>query len=111
MTFGYDRLVIALGGRPATHNVGGLRARLTLKSLKDARRIRGHLTMTLASLALPDGARRPYPIVIGGAGITGVELAAELSEGLTNLTREYGLKRGDVQVLLLEAAPNILPGL
>jgi NADH dehydrogenase len=37
-------------------------------------------------------------------------LAAELSEGLADLTREYGLKRGDVQVLLLEAAPNILPG-
>jgi NADH dehydrogenase len=107
---GYDRLVIALGGRPATHNIGGLERALTLKSLQDARRIRGHLTMTLASLALPDGVRRPYPIVIGGAGITGVELAAELSEGLAELTREYGLRRGDVQVLLLEAAPNILPG-
>ena len=107
---GYDRLVIALGGRPATHNVGGLERALTLKSLQDARRIRGHLTMTLASLVSSNDAGRPYPIVIGGAGITGVELAAELSEGLAELTHEYGLQRGDVPVLLLEAAPNILPG-
>lgn len=106
----YDRLVIALGGQPTTYNIRGLERALTLKSLEDARRIRGHLTMTLASLAIPDGARRPYPIVIGGAGITGVELAAELSEGLVELTHEYGLKRGDVQVLLLEAAPTVLPG-
>ena len=94
----YDRLVIALGGQPATYNIKGLNEHaLMLKSLGDARRIRGHLLMTLSDWKA-NNAGRPYPIVVGGAGITGVELAAELSEGLRDLTHECGLNRDDVQL-------------
>ena len=108
--FGYDRLIIALGGQPATYNIKGLSEHaLMLKSLSDARRIRGHLLMTLSALKAR-GANHPYSIVVGGAGITGVELAAELSEGLAEMTHECDLDPGDVQVMLLEAAPSILPG-
>ena len=52
----------------------------------------------------------PYPIVIGGAGITGVELAAELAEGLRDLERQYDLKRNAIKVMLVEAASTVLPG-
>lgn len=106
----YERLIIALGSQPATFNIPGLSEHaLMLKSLSNARQIRGHLEVTLSALA---GATRstPYPIVIGGAGITGVELATELSEGLKDFTREYGLERGAIKIVLVDAAPTVLPG-
>jgi NADH dehydrogenase len=106
----YDRLIIALGGQPATFNVPGLSEHaLMLKSLSNARQIRGHLEVALSVLSATS---RPalYPIVIGGAGITGVELAAELSEGLKDLTREYDLDPRAIKIMLVEAAPTVLPG-
>ncbi|HEY4722643.1 MAG TPA: NAD(P)/FAD-dependent oxidoreductase [Anaerolineae bacterium] len=106
----YDRLIIALGSQPATYNVTGLDENgLMLKSMSDARRIRGHLEVTLSALKSQHRSI-PYPILIGGAGITGVELAAELSEGLKHLTREYDLARDAIEIVLVEAAPNVLPG-
>jgi NADH:ubiquinone reductase (H+-translocating) len=108
--FNYDRLIIALGSQPATFNIPGLSEHaLMLKSAANARSIRGHLEATLS--ALTSATRMtPYPIVIGGAGITGVELATELAEGLRSLEREYGLKRDAIKVVLVEAAATVLPG-
>jgi NADH dehydrogenase len=108
--FDYDRLIIALGSQPATFNIPGLSEQaLMLKSAANARSIRGHLEMTLS--ALSSAARStPYPIVIGGAGITGVELATELAEGLRSLERQYGLKRDAIKIVLVEAASTVLPG-
>jgi len=108
--FHYDRLIIALGSQPATFNIPGLSEHaLMLKSAANARSIRGQLEATLTALT---SATRltPYPIVIGGAGITGVELATELAEGLSEMERQYGLKRGAIEVVLVEAAATVLPG-
>ena len=108
--FNYDRLIIGLGSQPATYNIDGLHEHaLMLKSARDAQRIRGHLEVVLSALRLQDRAT-PYPIVIGGAGITGVELAAELSEALTHLCREYDLARGAIKVFPSKARHTILPG-
>jgi NADH:ubiquinone reductase (H+-translocating) len=107
--FPYDRLIIALGSQPATFNIPGLSEHgLMLKSLANARSIRSHLDATLAGLSANRSA--PYPIVIGGAGITGVELAAELAEGLKELARAHGLPRTALKVVLVEAAATVLPG-
>ena len=108
--FNYDRLIIALGSQPATFNIPGLSEHaLMLKSAANARSISGHLEATLS--ALTSATRMtPYPIVIGGAGITGVELATELAEGLRALERQYGLKRDAIEVVLVEAAATVLPG-
>jgi NADH dehydrogenase len=108
--FDYDRLIIALGSQPATYNIPGLSEHaLMLKSVANARSIRGHLEMTLSALASATRST-PYPIVIGGAGITGVELATELAEGLKGLERRYALNRHAIQVVLVEAASTVLPG-
>jgi NADH:ubiquinone reductase (H+-translocating) len=108
--FNYDRLIIALGSQPATFNIPGLSEHaLMLKSAANARSIRGHLEATLS--ALTSAIRMtPYPIVIGGAGITGVELATELAEGLREMERQYGLKRDAIEIALIEAATSVLPG-
>lgn len=108
--FDYDRLIIALGSQPATFNIPGLSEHaLMLKSAANARSIRGHLELTLSALALT-ARSTPYPIVIGGAGITGVELAAELAEGLKEMARHYDLDRRAIKVMLVEAASTVLPG-
>ncbi len=110
----YDRLIIALGGQPATFNIPGLNERaFTLKSLKDARRINGHIELTLAAAAkLSDPTARAAALtfVIGGAGITGVELAAELGKKLGERAREYGIDPREVRIVLLEAISTVLPG-
>jgi NADH dehydrogenase len=108
--FNYDRLIIALGSQSATFNIPGLSEHaLMLKSAANARSIRGHLEMTLSALSSATRSA-PYPIVIGGAGITGVELATELAEGLRSLERQYGLPRDAIKIVLVEAAATVLPG-
>jgi NADH dehydrogenase len=108
--YAYDRLIVALGSQPATYHIPGLNEHaLMLKSLANARKIRGHLEMIMSALAARPRST-PYPIVIGGAGITGVELAAELSEGVKGLARDYQLERGGLKLVLVEAAPTVLPG-
>ncbi len=108
--FHYDRLIIALGSQPATFNIPGLTEHaLTLKSVSNARSIRGHLEMTLSAVAATTRSS-PYSIVIGGAGITGVEFATELAEGLGDLARRFDLDRHAIKVVLVEAAATVLPG-
>jgi NADH dehydrogenase len=108
--YNYDRLIVALGSQPATFNIPGLSEHaLMLKSAANARSISGHLEATLSALTSATQ-MTPYPIVIGGAGITGVELATELAEGLRSLERQYGLKREAIKVMLVEAASTVLPG-
>ena len=111
---GYDRLIIALGGQPATFDIPGLDEHaLTLKSLKDARRINGHIesTLSFAAKTVDANARSAaLTFVVGGGGITGVELAAELAEKLPERARDYGLDPRQVRIVLLEAAPSVLPG-
>jgi len=103
-------LIIALGSQPATFNIPGLNEHaLLLKSVANARTIRGHLEMTLSALASTTRST-PYPIVIGGAGITGVELATELAEGLGDLRQQFDLDRHAIKVVLVEAASTVLPG-
>ncbi|HTP06975.1 MAG TPA: NAD(P)/FAD-dependent oxidoreductase [Anaerolineae bacterium] len=108
--FNYDRLIIALGSQPATFNIPGLSEHaLMLKSVANARSIRDHLEITLSALASATQLT-PYPIVVGGAGITGVELATELAEGLRSLEQQYDLKHDAIKIVLVEAAATVLPG-
>lgn len=107
--FTYDRLIIALGSQPATFNIPGLSEHaLMLKSLANVRAIRGHLEVALSGLSATRS--NPYPIVIGGAGITGVELVTELAEGLKDLAHAHDLEYDDLKITLVEAASTVLPG-
>jgi NADH dehydrogenase len=110
----YDRLIIALGGQPATFNIPGLDERaLKLKSLKDAQRINGHIEWTLscaAKMRHSEARSAALTFAIGGAGITGVELAAEMAEGLGERAKEYGIAPREMRIILVEAAATVLPG-
>jgi NADH:ubiquinone reductase (H+-translocating) len=114
---GYDTLVIAVGSVLNDFNVPGVREHcLYLDSPSDAERIHqqvfGRFLRGHAAAASGAGGRLRFAIV--GAGATGVEFAAELRHAARQLVG-YGL-RGfdpdrDIEVRLIEAAPNVLPAL
>ncbi len=93
----YDVGAVCLGARTAYHGLPGVRAHgRPLKRLRDAERIR------TAFLDVCDGDGR---VVVGGAGLSGVQVAGELAE----LARE---ENGDstVEVVLVEQESTITPG-
>jgi NADH dehydrogenase len=89
---GYDALAVCLGARTAFHGLAGVeRHAHPLKRPRHAAAIRERVL---------DGADR---IVVGGAGLSGVQAAGELAA----LTRETGL---DAEIRLFERRETVAPG-
>jgi NADH dehydrogenase len=100
-TLDYDVGVVALGAQTAFYDLSGVADHATpLKRLGDAADIRADFLDIVDS----GGGR----IVVGGAGLSGVQTAGELAA----LAREEGVSE-DVEILLLEqeraVAPNFPP--
>jgi NADH dehydrogenase len=111
----YGVLVIALGSITAFFGVPGLvEHALTLKSVEDAEAINIRVREAIRqAAATTDHAARAalLSFLIGGAGLTGVELAGELAEVLPGLAREHGLAKTEPRVTLLEGSPFVLPSM
>ncbi len=106
----YDLLVIALGSQTSFFQIPGLEEHsLTLKSANEANQIRSHILAKFDQYKLR---RQPEDaaIVIGGGGLTGVELVGELADRMPIWCKERGIQMGDISLYCIEAAPNILPG-
>lgn len=113
-SFPFDKLVVSLGGATEFYGIGGLQERaFELKSLDQAVRIREHLTTLFQRAREADEAtrRRLLSVVVGGGGLTGVELTGELADELPELARQHGLDPGAVRLVLVEGQPRILPDL
>jgi len=96
----YDYLLVALGSRTAYYGIPGMEEHaLTLKSLDDAIEIHERVTQTAAEASRND----PATVVIGGAGLSGIQSAGEVAE----LRDE---RRAPVDVYLVEALEEIMPG-
>ncbi|MDY6780750.1 MAG: FAD-dependent oxidoreductase, partial [Halobacteria archaeon] len=94
----YDYLVVALGQRTADYGIPGvLDHGLTLRSLEDAYAIRN-----AAKRIVTKGGGR---VVVGGAGLSGVQVAGEL----VDLFEKRGLSLGDYSVKLVEALEDVMP--
>lgn len=79
----FDYLVLAIGSQVNYFNIPGLADHAyTLKSVSDALRLRERM---LEEVEDPD--RKELRIVVGGAGSTGVELAAEIKLALCHTAR------------------------
>ena len=116
-TIPYDTLVISIGSLTNDFGTQGVaQYAQRLESLADAKRF--HLRLVNACLraqAQSDPlAPHQLKVAIIGAGATGVELAAELHR-TTRAIISFGMDRvdpeKDLKVILLEAAPKILPAL
>ena len=50
-------------------------------------------------------------IAIGGAGLSGVEIAAEMADVITKHSKSIGESANQISLYLIDAAPTILPGM
>lgn len=87
----YEQLVIALGSVTRTPPVPGLREHaLGLKDLGDAIRLRNHVLRQIELAdAAPHTAARRLTFVVAGAGFSGVEAVAEVSEMADDALRHH----------------------
>ncbi|OIP53884.1 MAG: pyridine nucleotide-disulfide oxidoreductase [Helicobacteraceae bacterium CG2_30_36_10] len=51
-----------------------------------------------------------FNIAIGGAGLSGVEVAAEMAYVLNNYEKTIGVRAKDINIYLIDASATILPG-
>jgi NADH dehydrogenase len=93
----YDAGIVALGVRTAFYDLPGVETHATpLKRLEHAHEIRREFLEVVETA----GRNR---VVVGGAGLSGVQVAGELAE----LAREEG---ADPEIVLLEMADSVAPG-
>ncbi|PSP80030.1 NADH dehydrogenase FAD-containing subunit [Halobacteriales archaeon QS_1_68_20] len=96
----YDYLVVALGSKTAFYGIPGLEEHaLTLKGLDDALDIHESVVGAARDATPQDPAR----VVVGGAGLSGIQTAGEVAE----LRDEWNLP---IEITLVEAMEEILPG-
>ncbi|WP_342415917.1 NAD(P)/FAD-dependent oxidoreductase [Paenibacillus sp. FSL R10-2782] len=109
-TLSYDALVISLGSETAYFGIPGLQEHsFTLKSVAEANRIRAHVEARLDAYK-QSGNKADATIVIGGGGLTGVELVGEYADKLPAVCREKGINYEDINLYCVEAGPSILAG-
>ncbi|MFC4807814.1 NAD(P)/FAD-dependent oxidoreductase [Paenibacillus sp. GCM10023250] len=107
-TYAYDALVLALGSESNFFGVPGLQEHsFTLKSVADAKRIYAHLNGKIAAYARAKR-KADATFVVGGGGLTGVELVGELADELPDICRSHGVDFADVSIYLVESKSNIL---
>lgn len=108
-TLNYDVLVVGLGSTTAYFGIPGLEENsYVLKSAEDALKIQHHVENRIREYSV-SGNKADANILIGGGGLTGVELVGEIADILPSLTKKYGVNRDEINLALVEAGPKILP--
>ncbi|MEY7847590.1 NAD(P)/FAD-dependent oxidoreductase [Natrarchaeobius sp. A-rgal3] len=96
----YDYVLVGLGSQTAYYGIPGLDEHsYTLKSLDDALEI--HDAVKEASVDATRG--EPAQVVVGGAGLSGIQTAGEIAEFRDN-------HRAPIEIHLVEALEEIFPG-
>jgi NADH dehydrogenase len=96
----YDYLLVALGSRTAFYGIEGLEEHAhTLKSLDDARGIHEDVATAAADATRND----PAQVVVGGAGLSGIQSAGEVAAYRDE-------RRAPVDVTLVEGLEDVFPG-
>ncbi|AUT65175.1 NAD(P)/FAD-dependent oxidoreductase [Paraburkholderia terrae] len=99
---GYDRLILAAGSELARPAIPGLHEfTFDVDTFDGASKLHAHL------LALPERPEAPgrYTVIVVGAGLTGVELAAELPARLRGIVGDKA--SADVRVILADRSAKI----
>jgi len=101
----YDYLIMALGSVTEYYGIIGLKKyAFGVKTIHEALRLKRHLHDQLLT------AEFDLNYVVIGAGATGVELSAELSEYLKKIRKKHQIKNV-FKVDLIEAGPRVLPSM
>ncbi|MDT8854331.1 FAD-dependent oxidoreductase [Paracoccaceae bacterium Fryx2] len=109
----YDHLVIALGQSVDLSRMPGLEEHaLKMKTLEDARRLRGHVIDQLEHAQitqLPEVKRAALTFCVVGGGFSGVETVGEMKELIDRSLKFYPeIDPAEVRVVVLEFAQRIL---
>ncbi len=103
--FHFDKLVLALGSVTTYFGIKDMQEHsFDIKSIAGSEGFKQFLHRQLVENKQPDG-----NYVVIGAGPTGTELSAALVSYLERITKLHGIKNAKYKVLLVEAAPRILP--
>ena len=98
-TVDYDYLLVGVGSRTAFFGIEGLEEHsLTLKSLQDALDIHEAVTGAAREASRSD----PAQVIIGGAGLSGIQSAGEIAEFRDK-------HRAPVDIHLVEGLDNVFP--
>jgi NADH dehydrogenase len=108
----YDYLVISLGFESETFGIKGVEEHAySIRSVNSVRKIREHIEYQFASY---NNELEPkdelLTIVVAGAGFTGVEFVGEMADRIPELCHEFDVPRERVRLVVVEAAPMVLPG-
>jgi len=108
-TLTYDALVVSLGSQTGFFGIPGLEENsMVLKSVDDANKIFAHIESKIKAFAKTKNAA-DGTIVIGGGGLTGVELVGEIVDNFPAIAQKHGVNFADLKIKLVEAGPKILP--
>lgn len=95
----YDYCVVAIGSRTAFFGIDGLKEHsYTLKNLDDALSIHDEIKSAAREASRTD----PAKIVVGGAGLSGIQSAGEIAE----FRKQY---RAPLDIHLVEGLDNVFP--
>lgn len=110
-TISFEYAVLATGSGSNFFNTpGAAEHAYVLENAQDAQQFQKHLLELFTKTAYAE--RKVLDVVIVGAGATGVELAAEMTEAYHEILLTYAKsQRFDININLIEAAPRILAGL
>ncbi|MDO7787651.1 NAD(P)/FAD-dependent oxidoreductase [Desulforamulus aquiferis] len=99
-------LVIALGGEPEYFGIDGLEEYSTsLSSLENAKELYSVVRKELSYR------EKTLTFVVGGGGLTGVEMAGELACFIGRYAEENHIKEDNFKIILIESADELLPGM
>lgn len=108
-TLSYDALVVSLGSQTGYFGIPGLEENsMVLKSVDDANQINKHIEDRIKAYAQSKN-EADATIVIGGGGLTGVELVGEITDNFPKIAKKYGVPFHNLKIKLIEAGPKILP--
>ncbi len=111
----YDYLIIAIGAKTNFFScIEGLRENsYGVKNLQRAHNFRIKFeNIIYRKLQHEEGSREgELNIVVGGAGLSGVEVASEMAYVLDNYSKTIGDTAKEIHIYLIDASETILPGM
>lgn len=102
----YDYLVMALGGQQETFGIKGIKEyTFSISSINAARQISNHIESQFASYQ-KDHVKKDekLTVVVGGAGLTGMEFLGELTDRIPKLCRQYRVDREKVKLVCIQSS-------
>ncbi|MCT8138955.1 NAD(P)/FAD-dependent oxidoreductase [Anaerobacillus sp. CMMVII] len=106
----YDYLVVALGFQVETFGIPGINEHaFKIRSFRSSKAIYHHIQKQFTMYQEDhDPARLTF--AVAGAGFTGIEMVGELVEKLPKLAKHHNIPFDKIQIINIEASPNLLPG-